>query len=441
MLPGRGTASLSPRAVPTAVDNPRSPSTVRHKILATTFLVAFIMYLDRVCMGTAAPTIMREFGLDKIAMGWSVSAFNWAYAIFQVPGGWMADRYGARLILAVALAWWSVFTAATGASVNAGSLMVTRFLFGVGEAAAFPASSRAVVRWLPVDQRGFGQGVQHAGSRLGAAVAPALVVYLLTRTTWRWVFCLFGCAGAVLSFFWLWFYRNTPSEHPDVNDEELNLIGPATSAPVKRRVKVPWRQITRSRDLWFLSAMYFCYGWVLWMYLFWLPTYLVEARHFNQLKMGLGASLPLLAATATNVAGGWISDRLSRRWNDLRRGRLAVSVIGFGIAAIGLLPGVLSQDALTGLLCLTLALAGLELTVAVSWAIALDIGGDFSGSVSGVMNTLGNLGGALSAVVIGYLATRMGWNWPFLIASAMCLTAAFLATRINPNRSAVGSRI
>jgi MFS family permease len=140
-----------------------------------------------------------------------------------------------------------------------------------------------------------------------------------------------------------------------------------------------------------------------------------------------------------NVAGGWISDKLTCRWSDLRRGRLAVSVIGFGIAAAGLVPGVLAKDALTGVLCLTFALAGLELTVAVSWAISLDIGGDYTGSVSGVMNTLGNLGGALSSVVIGYLATKMGWNWPFLVASAMCLAAALLATRINPNRSAVAA--
>jgi len=183
--------------------------------------------------------------------------------------------------------------------------------------------------------------------------------------------------------------------------------------------------------------MYFCYGWVLWMYLFWLPTYLVEARGFNQLKMGLGASLPLLAATVTNMLGGWISDHLAHRFGDLRRGRLIVSMIGFALAGISLIPGVLAKDPSTGLLCLTLALAGLELTVAVSWAICLDIGGDYSGSVSAVMNTLGNIGGAISSVAIGYLATHLGWNWPFLVASAMCLVAALLATRIDPNLSAV----
>jgi sugar phosphate permease len=431
---------IPPKSLSAATtERARVASRTRYRILGLTFLVSFVMYLDRVCMGTVAPVIMQEFGLDKITMGWSVSAFNWAYAIFQVPGGFLADRYGPRLILAAALAWWSLFTAGTGATFNALSLTATRFLFGVGEAAAFPASSRAVVRWLPVEQRGFGQGVQHAGSRLGAAIAPALVVFLLYKFTWRWIFYSFGSLGAVLAFVWYAYYRNRPQEHSQVNEKELKAIGSAAAGGSTVVVDVPWRRILRSRDLWFLSSMYFCYGWVVWMYLFWLPTYLVEARHFSQIKMGLGASLPLLAATVTNVAGGWISDKLSSRWSDLRRGRLAVSIVGFAIAGLGLIPGVLARDATTGLFCLTIALAGLELTVAVSWAISLDIGGDCSGSVSAVMNTLGNLGGALSAVVIGYLATHLGWNSPFLVASALCAIAALLATRIDPNRSAVAA--
>src|SRR6266446_5555062 len=212
-------ADRSPIPASAALERALAPSNIRYKVLSLTFLVAFIMYMDRVCMVTAAPAIMREFGLDKISMGWSVSAFNWAYAIFQVPAGWMADRFGPRVILTVALAWWSVFTAATGASFGAISLTATRFLFGIGEAAAFPASSRAVVRWLPVEQRGFGQGVQHAGSRLGAAIAPALVVLLLYKISCRWNFYRLGSVEAVLAFVWYAYYRNRPEEHPSVSQE------------------------------------------------------------------------------------------------------------------------------------------------------------------------------------------------------------------------------
>lgn len=414
-------------------------SNVRYRVLVLTFLLAFIMYLDRVCMGLVAPTIMREFNLDKITMGWSVSAFLWAYAIFQIPAGWMADRYGGRVVLAGALAWWSIFTAATGLAVGAISLAVTRFLFGAGEAAAFPASSRAVVRWLPAEQRAFGQGFQHSGSRLGAALTPPIVVLLVAAWGWRWMFGFFGAVGVLFAFVWYSYYRDFPQDHKSVNSAELKLL---ERAGVPKRagnlLSVPWRRILRSPDLWFLSGMYFCYGWVLWMYLNWYPTYLVEARGYTMAKVSLGASLPLFAATATNIAGGWISDRLARRLG-LKRGRLFVSVAGFSIAGLGLIPGVLAESPAISLACLTLALAGLELTVPVSWALSLDIGGEFSGSVSAVMNTLGAVGGALSGICIGYLATHLGWNWPFLSASVMCAGAAILASQINPSRSATAT--
>jgi len=432
---------LSPKAedqpivLDRALEGAAARTHAHETVLGLTFIVAFIMYIDRAVVGTATPAIMREFGLTKVTMGWSASAFNWSYALLQVPGGWMADRFGPRLVLAGAMAWWSIFTAATGFAGGAISLAVTRGLFGAGEAAAFPAASRALGPWLPERLRAFGQGFQHAGARFGAAVAPALVVMMMALFGWREVFYLLGVVGVVGSLVWYLYYRDVPSQHFGVNAEELRLL----PAPKTWRgsTVVPWRSILRSRDLWYLSVMYFCYGWVLWMYLTWLPTYFAEARSFTQLRIGISASLPLLAATLTNAAGGWISDRLAERWQDRRRGRIFVSVAGFMVAAIALLPGVFAKDANTALVWLVLALAGLELTVAVSWAICLDIGGGFSGSVSGVMNTFGNLGGAVSAVAIGYLATYYGWNYPFIVSSAFCFLAAGLAWRIDPRRSAV----
>jgi MFS family permease len=395
------------------------------------------MYLDRTVIGSATPAIMKEFHLTKIGMGWSASAFNWSYALFQVPGGWLADRYGPRLVLGFALAWWSIFTSVTGLAYNAISLAVARFCFGVGEAAAFPSSSRALVRWLPARQRAFGQGFQHSGSRFGAAVAP-LIVIVLAGLRWQSVFHLLGAVGVVWAVIWYFYYRDDPRDHPAVNPEEVSVISEGLQPKLKTATgKVPWACILSSRDLWYLSAMYFCYGWVLWLYLQWLPTYFVEARHFTAVKTGLAASVPLLAATVTNVAGGWISDKLAHYWRDLRRGRTRVSVIGFAIAGLALIPGVLVKNNLISLAWITIALAGLELTVAVSWAICLDIGGEFTGSVSSVMNMLGNIGGALAAVVIGYLSTLFGWNWPFLTASVLCIIASLLATRIDPQRSAV----
>jgi MFS family permease len=426
----------STRGVRTAV-----PTHVRYNVLLLTFCITFMMYLDRAVMGSATPAIMSEFHVTKIGMGWSTSAFNWSYALFQVPGGWLADRYGPRLVLTCALAWWSIFTSATGLAYNAISLAIARFCFGVGEAAAFPSSSRALLRWLPANQRAFGQGFQHAGSRFGAALAPLIVLLLIARFNWQSIFFILGATGVLWSIAWYFYYRNDPREHAAVNAAEVDLIGVGSQLKVHAgKGPVPWACILASHDLWYLSAMYFCYGWVLWLYLQWLPTYFIEARHFTAIKTGLATSVPLLAATVTNVAGGWISDKLAHRWSDLRRGRTRVSVIGFAIAGLALIPGVLVQNNVISLAWITIALAGLELTVAVSWAICLDIGGEFTGSVSAVMNMLGNIGGAIAAVVIGYLSTLLGWNWPFLTASVLCMIAGLLATRIDPQRSAVSER-
>ena len=413
-----------------------TPTRVRYQILGLTAFTAFVMYVHRVSIGTAAPAIREEFGFDKVTMGWIFAAFSWGYALFQTPGGWAGDKYGPRRILALSIAWWSIFTIATGTAVSGVWMAVYRFLFGVGQAAGFPVASRSLVRWLPLGQRALGQGVQHAGSRFGAAVTPPLVVVLMAYFGWRWIFYGSGIAGLLWTLLWYRYYSDNPEDHRRINRQELDLLRSSDSgASADGHRRVPWNKILRSSDLWSLSLMYFCYGWVLWMYLAWLPTYLVEERGFTQIQMGIAASAPLLAATIANAMGGLFSDALLRRLGDLRRGRLFVALFGFGIAGMGLVPGAIASNAATALACLILALAGLELTVAVSWAICIDIGGEFSGSVSAVMNTLGNLGAAVSSVVVAYLATEFSWAVALLVAAGLCIAAGLFALRIDPRRS------
>jgi len=411
------------------------PTAIRYRVLGLTFIMSYLMYMERAVMGAVTPSIRSDFHIDLITWGWCLSAFNWSYTLFQIPGGWMSDRKGARFTLAWAVAWWSVFVAGIGFSFSAVSLAVTRFLFGAGEAAAFPAGSRALVRWLPAEKRAFGQGFQHAGSRLGAALAPIIVAALLaTYGGWRLVFFIMGGSGLVWAAVWWFYYRNDPAAHPGVNLGEVALLANAQPKPSASRT-IPWGAILRSPDVWRLSFAYFCYGFVLWLYLNWFPTYLRDARHFSAAKGSLLASLPLLCATVTNVLGGIWSDKLTARMGDLRRGRVIVSMIGFVIAALGLLPGVMMESPVAALLFLSIALGGLELTVAVSWAICLDLGGSFSGSVASVMNTFGQFGGAISGVLAGYMAARIGWTSPFLLASAFCLIAALAVRGIDPRRS------
>jgi MFS family permease len=336
-------------------------------------------------------------------------------------------------VLAAAMALWSFFTIATGLAFNVISLAIVRFLFGLSEAAAFPAASRALVRWLPSKERAFGQGFQHAGSRFGAAVTPAIVAYITIVTSWHWAFYIFGMVGVVWAVVWYRNYRNYPDEHAGVNAAELAILAESRSKLKSQAgLVVPWGPILRNRNIWFTGFMYFCYGFVIWFYLQWLPTYLADERGLKAMTRGLAASTPLLAATFTNALGGWFSDKLARRLNDLRRGRLLVSIVGFVLAGVALLVSAFSQGMAASLFWLTLALAALELTVAVSWAICIDIGGDFSGSVSGVMNTLGNLGGAVATVSIGYMSTHLSWMFVIVTASLMCMVAAILATRIDP---------
>ena len=271
-----------------------------------------------------------------------------------------------------------------------------------------------------------------------STAAPA--VALGNRIGWRGVFYLFGGVGTFVALAWYLYYRDLPQDHAGVNRAELALLDNA-KRPRAARPAVPWSRILRSPDLLFLSLTYFCYGGVFWMYMNWFPSYLSEARHFSNKAMAIGASLPPIAGTMTNVLGGWLSDRLARKWHDLRRGRTRVAAVGFTIAGIGILAGSLAESSAVSLACFTVAFAGLELTVAVSWAIALDLAGDYSGSVAGVMNMFGSLAGGISSVVIGYWSTAKGWTLPIAACAGVCVIAAVLVVRIDPNRSAVAEQL
>ena len=412
-----------------------SPTRVRHVVLALTVAIYMITYMDRTIIASAVPSIRAEFGFSLITMGWILASFRWAYTLFQVPGAWLGDRIGPRRALTWIVAWWSVFTSLTTAAWSAASMIAIRFVFGVGEAGAFPIATRSLSRWMLPAERGFAQGITHAGSRLGAALTPPLVVFLILRYGWRMPFLIFGAVGLAWAIAWFWYYRDTPDEHSGVNTAERDLIHAATGGPRKGTgVPVPWRRILSSRTLWTLSLMYFCYQYALAVYLDWFPTYLKDFRGFTLKQMGFYASLPLLAGTAADLAGGWLSDLLCRQTGNLTRSRRIVGIAGFLIAAAGILPATMTHDPRTCVAFSCLAFAGLELTVGVSWAIPLDIGGDFAGSTASVMNMCGNVGAAISPALLAYLVKGYGWNVPFFVSSALCLMGAFIYGKIDASK-------
>jgi MFS family permease len=390
--------------------------------------------MDRVVISTAVPSIQKEFGFSIVTMGWILGSFQWAYALFQIPGGWFGDRVGPRRALTLIVMWWSLFTSATTLAWNAISMAGVRFLFGMGEAGAFPIATRSLSRWMLPAERGFSQGITHAGSRLGAALTPALVAFIIARNGWRAPFVIFGMLGLLWAGVWFWYYRDSPAEHRRVNAAERELIQAGLGIGANVRRAVPWKRILSSPQMWMICAMYFCYAYNVGVYLTWFPKYLSDHRGFSLQKMGLYASLPLLAGTVGDLCGGWISDILARRIFDIKMARRVVAVVGFLLAAVSILLASLTADPLRSVLYSCVAMLGLELTVGVSWAVTIDIGGESAGSVSALMNTFGNTGGATASVLTGYLVQAAGWNLPFLIVSGLSVVAALLFIRIDAGR-------
>jgi MFS family permease len=417
-----------------------APTRVRHAVLWLTVAAYMITYIDRVVISAAVPSIQQEFGFSLVTIGWILGAYQVAYAVFQIPGGWLGDRFGPRRALTAIVVWWSAFTALTAVTRSAASMIVCRFLFGMGEAGAFPIATRSLSRWMLPAERGFAQGITHAGSRLGGALTPVIVVFLIAHFGWRAPFYIFAVLGVIWAAVWYAFYRDTPGEHRRVNAAERELIAQALGSAAARGA-VPWRQILSHPQMWLLAAMYFCYGYDIGIFLSWFPKYLHDQHGFDLTKMGMYASLPLLAGVAGDVCGGWLSDVVLKRTGNVKLARRLVAIGGFLIAAVAIPLAVWANEPLVSVGYFCLAVFGIELTVGVSWAVTLDIGGEYAGSVSAVMNTLGNLGAAIAAALTGYIVTLRGWDAAFLVLAGLSVLAAGLFTRIDASQRVWSSHV
>jgi sugar phosphate permease len=414
---------------------PVRPTRARHVVLALIVCVYVITYMDRVNISSAMPILQRDLGLSIVTVGWIFSSFRWGYALFQIPGGWFGDRIGPRRALAFVVCWWSLFTSVTALAWSATSIGFCRFLFGVGEAGAFPIATRSLSHWMPAEERGFAQGLPHAASRLGAALTPPLVVILMMHFGWRMPFFLFGLLGLAWSAVWYFYYRDRPAEHQGVNAAELQIIQRSACSPDALSKTVPWRLILTNRTVWMLSLMYFCYGYSIDIYLDWFPKYLYDARGLDLKRMGLYASLPFIAGAAGDVLGGWFSDRWAACTGNLKAARRVIAALGFLIATGAILSATFTTHTTTSVLYSCLAVFGLELTVGVAWAIPLDIGGNYAGSIASIMNTFGNLGSAISPALLGYLVRLYSWNVPFVLSSILCIVAILFCFKIDPTCS------
>ena len=405
----------------------------RHKVLGYLFVLMLITYLDRVCFSTTAGAMADELGLSLEQIGMAGSFFVLGYVLFEIPGGWLADRYGARMMLTRIVVWWSAFTALTGAALNFTALVAIRFLFGCGEAGAFPGSTSAIARWFPRHELGRAQSIVMFGSRIGFAMTSWIVIALMTAHGWRSVYWIFAVLGLAWAVGWGAWFRDTPEGHAGVDEAELALIREHRSAG-SHGSKIHWGALLTDRNVWALCGMYSGYTWGLYFYIQWLPTYLERARGLELPEIGPMAAAVLLSGAAANLLGGWVSDRLVPRLG-IRAARRIPAIAGLLAAGVFLALAATTSDNTLSLVFLGLSFGSAELILAVTWATCLDIGGSAAGVVSGTMNSLGQVGGALAPWLIGLMVDRTGsWQPPLLVSSAYYLASALLWLLIEPNR-------
>jgi len=397
-----------------------APTRARYVTVAFAMSLAVIQYLDRVGISQAAPAIQRDLHLSKVEMSWALSAFVFAYALFEIPGGRLGDRIGPRRVLMRIVLWWSFFTAAVGSTWNAVSLIVTEALFGAGEAGCFPNLTRIFTTWLPKSERDRAQGLLWLSARWSGAFTPLIVAYMLDLMSWRRAFETFGVVGVIWAIAFFTWFRDDPRTHPSVNEAELALM--PTHAETAHGGQTPWRRIFGSRSVWLLCLQYAClsYGW--YFYVTWLPTYLREARHTSVKFGALLASLPLLLGGIGSLISAQIIPKLATRIG-VRLARRTVAVVGFVGASASIIGFIQVSDPVRAMLLLGLAGFFNDFVMPAAWAGCMDIGGRNSGTVSGSMNMLGNIGGALSPIAIAYILayTNNNWTLTFYVSSAIYL--------------------
>lgn len=409
------------------------PSRARYTVILFAVTLAVITYIDRVCMSQAAPSIRSELHLNEVQMGMAFTAFAWAYALFEIPGGWLGDRMGARRVLTRVVIWWSFFTAATGWVRGMTSLIVTRTLFGAGEAGCFPNLTRAFTTWLPVSERERAQGILWLAARWGGAFTPLLVTLLLDYISWRRTFELFGVIGLIWAVFFFRWYRDDPRKHKSVNAGELAILPPADRVSATHG-PVPWGTFLRSKTVWLLWAQYFflSYGW--YFYITWLPTYLKEARHLDSKYSALLGGIPLFFGGLGSLFAGTIANWFARQTGSVTASRRWLAGTGFAGAAICLLISLQLQSPLLAMLVMGLASFSNDLAMPPSWSTCMDIGGKFSGTLSGSMNMMGNLGGGLAPLAVGYILFYSHQNWAitFYVSAAVYFLGVFCWMFIDP---------
>ncbi|MCC6292987.1 MAG: MFS transporter [Bryobacterales bacterium] len=402
----------------------------RHRVLAFLFFLSVITYIDRVCISVAGKTMQEDMGISPENWGWVLGAFAISYAVFEIPSGSMGDRVGPRRVLTRIVIWWSAFTSLTGVVKSFPALLGVRFLFGAGEAGAYPNSSAAISRWFPFVERARAHGLVWMASRVGGAISPLLVVPIQMAFGWRMSFMVFGVMGVLWAAAWYFWFRDHPSEKAGVTADEIEEIG-AGSKPESHR-GLPWGQVLRSPNLWFIMLMYHTYCWGSFFYLSWLHTFLENGRGFSKEDLISYSWLPFVFGGTANLLGGITSDYMVKRVG-LKWGRRLCGFVGLGASAIFLIATTFTKHKVISVLLLALGYAGSDFMLPVAWAVCLDVGRRYAGAVTGAMNTAGQVGSFATSVAFGYLVKYYGsYDAPLIPMGILTAVSALLWLKIDP---------
>lgn len=396
-------------------------------VLVMLCLMYFITYLDRVNVSTAASGFGKEFNLSKTQIGLVFSAFAYPYLVFQIIGGWVSDKFGARKTLIWCGIVWGVATILTGFAGGLISILLARLLLGLGEGATFPAATAAMARWVAKENRGFAQGITHAFSRIGNAVAPAAVAAVMAGYGWRESFYLCGIFSLAWVVVWALVFTELPAQHPRITPEELATL------PLEKKVKVyvPWGPLFKR--MWPVTLVYFCYGWTLWLFLSWIPQYFLHSYDLDIKKSALFASGVFFAGVVGDTVGGIVSDRILKRSGNLKRARSYMVATCMFLTMLALIPLMFTQDRTLSILSLSAGFFFAEMTIGPMWAIPMDIAPECSGTASGMMNTGSAMAAILSPVVSGYIIDQTGnWQLPFIVSIVLMGVGVALTFRMQP---------
>jgi sugar phosphate permease len=396
----------------------------------------FITYLDRISIGLVGKRIISEFRLSNEEFGWILSAFSLAYAIFEIPTGIMGDRIGQKKVLIRIVLWWSLFTALTGITTGLVTLIIVRFLFGMGEAGALPTMSGVISRWLPANELSRGLSASLIGQTAGAAVAPLIVVTIAASFGWRTTFFVNAFIGLIwVLICWRWF-KNNPSEMKGITEDEKNYIEKNRSV-TSHDLKISWKKILNNRSMLALVASFFTSQWAAYFFIGWLPVYLQQGRHFSENNMKLVTSLVFVPAIIICLAGGYIGDIIVKK-KGLKFGRRAMAMSALGLNCVLFLIEATTQNNALLVACFLMGF-GCVLTFGVAaFGVCIDVGGNHAGAVSGLMNCIGQIGAFFLAIVFGKIVDSTGsFNAPLFVISGLLLIGSLLWLLVDPTKKLI----